>query len=81
MTGAHTGGALTVAAQDVALLDDAALEISAQLQQGLLAVADAAAIDDPSLGQRQAGGVRPAALIASSSLALKTLARALWLNR
>ena len=45
------GGALTVAAQDVALLDDAAIEVSTQVQQGLLAVADAAAVDDPALGQ------------------------------
>ena len=45
------GGALTVAAQDVALLDDAAIKVSAQVQQGLLAVADAAAVDDPGLGQ------------------------------
>ena len=50
------GGALTVAAQDVALLDDAAIELigvnQAQVQQGLLAVADAAAIDNPGVGQR-----------------------------
>ena len=51
LEGHGAGGALTVAAQDVALLDDAAIKVSAQVQQGLLAVADAAAVDDPGLGQ------------------------------
>ena len=51
LEGDGSAAALTVAAQDVALLDDAAIEVSTQVQQGLSAVADAAAVDDPALGQ------------------------------